>query len=307
LIKVIELFAGTGSQTQALKNIGVEHEVVAIAEFDKHADKSYRALHGEVNNLFDIRNVEALPVADLWTYSFPCQDISVAGVQRGFNKDKSTRSGLLWEVERLLLRARADGTLPKYLLLENVKNVIGERHIHAYERWLAFLAGFGYQTFTKVLNATGFGVPQSRERVFGISILSNFQRYEFPTSSPTELKLKDILETEVDQGYWITEERVQKMLASNFMQTRKKIRNHDSYANTLCASDGSDPQCVRFPDGNTRKLTETEYWRLMGWTDEQIAKVKAACVPKSQMYKQAGNGIVVNCLEAIFKNLFISE
>ena len=128
MIRVIELFSGIGSQTQALKNIGVEHEVIAVSDNDEQADKSYRVLHNpNVNNLGDITKIESLPDADLWTYSFPCQDISVAGLQRGFEQGSGTRSGLLWEVERLLLKAQEQGTMPKYLLLENVKNIIGKK------------------------------------------------------------------------------------------------------------------------------------------------------------------------------------
>lgn len=102
MLKVIELFAGVGAQTQGLKEAGIDHEVVAISEIDKYADRAYRLLHGEVNNLGDITKIEKLPMADLWTYSFPCTDISLAGKQRGLEKGSSTSSSLLWEVERLL-------------------------------------------------------------------------------------------------------------------------------------------------------------------------------------------------------------
>ena len=140
MLRVIELFAGIGSQTQALKNIGVEHEVICISDNDAPADKSYRAMHNpNVNNLGDITKIGELPEADLWTYSFPCQDISVAGHQRGLEKGGGTRSGLLWEVERLLLRAKEKGTLPKYLLLENVKNLLSKKFIDNYNAWLSFL------------------------------------------------------------------------------------------------------------------------------------------------------------------------
>ena len=118
-LRLIELFAGIGSQTQALKNIGVPHKVVAISEIDKYAITSYMAIHGDTKNLGDIREIEKLPDADMWTYSFPCQDISVAG--KGAGIKEGTRSGLLFEVERLLNVADVTGTLPKYLLLENVK------------------------------------------------------------------------------------------------------------------------------------------------------------------------------------------
>ena len=124
-LRLIELFAGIGSQTQALTNIAVPHTVVGISEIDKYAIQSYEAMHGKVNNFGDIRAIKELPSADLWTYSFPCQDISVAG--KGAGIKEGTRSGLLFEVERLLNIANEKGTLPKYLLLENVKNLVSKK------------------------------------------------------------------------------------------------------------------------------------------------------------------------------------
>lgn len=137
-LRLVELFAGIGSQTQALKNIGVPHKVVGISEIDKYAIKSYEAIHGTANNLGDIRKIKALPAADLWTYSFPCQDISVAGKGAGIRE--GTRSGLLFEVERLLNTAAQEGTLPKYLLLENVKNLVSKRFKADFDSWLSFFA-----------------------------------------------------------------------------------------------------------------------------------------------------------------------
>ncbi len=158
-IKVVELFAGIGSQTQALKNLGVMHEVVARSEIDKYANISYEALHGNVENLGDITQIQELPTADLWTYSFPCTDISLAGKLAGLEKGGGTRSGLLWEVERLLLVAQENGTLPKYLLLENVKNLVGKKFKADYDKWLAFLSALGYSNYWQVLNAKHYGVP----------------------------------------------------------------------------------------------------------------------------------------------------
>ena len=147
-LRLIELFAGIGSQTQALKNIGVPHKVVAISEIDKYAIQSYEAIHGKVNNLGDIRGIEALPDADFWTYSFPCQDISVAG--KGAGIKEGTRSGLLFEVERLLIQAAEDGTLPKYLLLENVKNLVSKKFKADFDRWLSFLSSLGYTNYWQI-------------------------------------------------------------------------------------------------------------------------------------------------------------
>src|SRR5574344_1603574 len=112
-----------------------------VEDDDKYADQSYRALHNpNVVNLGDITKIKELPTANLWTYSFPCQDISVAGLQRGFEQGSGTRSGLLWEVERLLIKAKENGNLPKYLLLENVKNLLGKKFKDNYEKWLSFLS-----------------------------------------------------------------------------------------------------------------------------------------------------------------------
>ena len=118
-ITVNELFSGIGAQKKALQRIGIEHKIIGISEIDKYAIRSYEAMYGETFNYGDIRTIERLNYADLWTYSFPCTDISVAGKQEGINEN--TRSGLLYQVQRLLEIAKKDNTLPKYLLLENVK------------------------------------------------------------------------------------------------------------------------------------------------------------------------------------------
>ena len=119
-LRVLEAFSGVGSQRMALRNLGINHEVVAIAEIDKYAIKSYEAIHGETFNLGDVSQVEIedIPNHDLFTYSFPCQDISVAGNGLGLDEGSGTRSGLLWECQKIIA-----GKKPKYLLLENVKNL----------------------------------------------------------------------------------------------------------------------------------------------------------------------------------------
>jgi DNA (cytosine-5)-methyltransferase 1 len=142
MLTVIELFAGIGSQTQALKNIGIEHKVIGISEINKYAIMVYEMLHGKVNNFGDITKIESLPYCDLLTYSFPCQDLSIAGKQAGIKE--GTRSGLLLQVERLLNDMPIK---PKYLLLENVKNLISDKFYPDYEKWLNELASFGYVNY----------------------------------------------------------------------------------------------------------------------------------------------------------------
>ena len=225
MLKVIELFAGLGSQTQALKNIGVEHEVVAISEIDKYCLKSYEALHGKPNNLGDICNIERLPKADLWTYSFPCQDVSVAGKLAGISE--GTRSGLLYQVERLLKVANEEGTLPKYLLLENVKNLVSKRFKPDFDKWLEFLSSIGYTNYWKVLNAKDYGIPQNRERVFCVSILGH-ESYDFPEKEELKIKLRDLLEDKVDERYYLSKKIIECFLkedTSGFNRRERFIEN----------------------------------------------------------------------------------
>ena len=201
-IKVIELFAGVGSQAMALRNIGIDYEIIGISEIDKFAFKSYEAIHGKTCNFGDITKISELPYCDLLTYSFPCQDLSIAGQQKGISKD--TRSGLLLEVERLLLKAKENGILPKYLLLENVKNLVGKKFIKDFESWLSFLNNLGYYSNWEVLNAKDYGIPQNRERVFVVSSLENMH-YKFPKPSELKSKMKDLLEEKVDDKYYLSE------------------------------------------------------------------------------------------------------
>ena len=214
MIKVIELFAGIGSQHSALKRLGIGFEVIGIAEIDKYAIKSYEAIHGKVRNYGDISKIERLDPADFWTYSFPCQDLSVAGKQKGLAE--GTRSGLLYEVERLLDVAKENNELPKYLMLENVKNLVGKKFKSDFDRWIGKLNQLGYNTYWKVLNAKHYGVPQNRERVFAISIRKDVDMgYQFPDGFDNGLRLKDILEDEVDEKFYINTNKFKFLKNSN--------------------------------------------------------------------------------------------
>lgn len=204
MLKVIELFAGIGAQRKALQKAKIEHEVIAISEIDKYAIQSYNAIHGETLNLGDITKIEKMPKADLWTYSFPCTDISLAGRMNGFEKHSGTHSSLLWEVQRLLSISIDDGTLPKYLLMENVKNLISKKFKPLFDEWCKYLESLGYKNFYKVLNAKNYGVPQNRERVFMISIRDDNALYQFPNEINLDTKLGDYLESDVDEKYYLS-------------------------------------------------------------------------------------------------------
>ena len=242
-LRLIELFAGIGSQTQALKNVGVPHTVVAISEIDKNAIKSYTALHGETVNLGDIREIRELPEADFWTYSFPCQDISVAGHGAGIKE--GTRSGLLLEVERLLKIAAEKGTLPKYLLLENVKNLVSKKFKADFDSWLSFLSSLGYTNYWQVLNAKDYGIPQHRERVFCVSIRGEHTAFVFPEKRELTLRLKDMIDEHVDEKYYLKESTIRSIVTSKFNSRRDSIRRPSDYAYCLRARDCYEPQCVQ--------------------------------------------------------------
>ena len=174
MLRVFEAFAGYGSQSIALRNSGIEYEVVAISEIDKYAIKAYEAIHGPTNNLGDISKIvpKDIPDHDLFTYSFPCQDLSVAGKQAGLGKE--TRSGLLYECEKVI-----EAKKPKYLLLENVKNLVGKKFKPQFEEWLSYLENLGYTNYWQVLNAKHYGIPQNRRRLFVIGIREDLSADDF--------------------------------------------------------------------------------------------------------------------------------
>ena len=158
-------------------------------------------------NLGDISKIQSLSYADMWTCSFPCTDISVAGKMKGLSPDVSTRSSLLWENIRLLKKAKDDGTLPKYLMFENVKNLVSKKFIGDFDNLLEVLNELGFNSYWKVLNAKNCGIPQNRERVFVISIRKDIDKgvYDFPKPFDTGIRLKDILDNNVDDKYYLSE------------------------------------------------------------------------------------------------------
>ena len=207
-VRLIELFAGVGSQAMAMKRLGVDFEHYRVVEFDKYPVASYNAIHGtdfEPMDITKIRGID-LGIVDverftyLLTYSFPCQDLSVAGKGRGMTKGSGTRSGLLWEVERLLNEVE---NLPQVLLMENVPQVHGTKNIDDFNSWISFLESKGYTNFWQDLNAKNYGVAQNRNRTFMVSILGR-AKYEFPEPIELTKVMKDYLEDEVDEKYYVT-------------------------------------------------------------------------------------------------------
>lgn len=207
-IKLLSLFSGIGAFEKALKNLGWDFDLLNYCEIDPYASKAYAAIHevSEDMNLGDVKTIDTsnLPKdIDLITYGFPCQDISIAGKTKGFwNEDGSiTRSGLFFEALRIIR-----DTQPVVAIAENVKNLMSESFRDIYHTVVESLGEAGYNSYVQILNAKDFGIPQNRERVFIVSIRKDKDMgFEFPATRPLELRLKDLLEDEVDEKYYLSD------------------------------------------------------------------------------------------------------
>jgi len=221
-IRLIELFAGYGSQAMALKRLGIPFEHYKVVEFDKYAIKSYNAVHGTNFDTTDIRDVkgEDLETVDddnytyLLTYSFPCTDLSIAGKMQGMKKGSGTRSGLLWEAERILteIAAAQNLRLPQVLLMENVPQVHGEQNVKDFGNWITFLDSLGYVSKWQDLNAKNYGVAQNRERCFMVSYLDKSLKFAFPSPIKLTKTAKDYLEETVNEKYYIKTDKADDLI-----------------------------------------------------------------------------------------------
>lgn len=205
-MRVLSLFSGIGAFEVALDELGIEWELDHYCEIDKYASQSYNCIHGttDEDNLKDVTNIDYSKIGevDLVTYGFPCQDISLAGNQKGFFDEDGnlTRSGLFFNAADIIRH-----TNPKFAIFENVKNLTGKKFKVEFETVLSTLDELGYNTYWKVLNAKDYGIPQNRERVFGISIRKDIDKgYTFPQGFKLTLRLKDMLEEQVEEKYYLS-------------------------------------------------------------------------------------------------------
>lgn len=374
MLNVLSLFSGIGAFEKALERERVLFKVMNFCEIDKYAVKSYCAIHGvsEQINLRDVSTVNTAELHDvnLITYGFPCQDISAAGHQKGFFDENGniTRSGLFFAALKII-----KDTKPEYAIAENVKALTSKKFTAEFATVLESLEQAGYNNYYKVLNAKDYGVPQNRERVFIVSIRKDVDdgSFCFPKPQPLNICLKDVLEENVDEKFYLSQDKIKSLKASSFMLKTKcviekeiKIIGHTKsggersailsttgICNCLSATDykqpkqivedakimqvgnlrqgngWDNPQCGRVYDTNglsptlntmqggdrqpkiverayefrIRKLTPLECWRLMGFDDDDFYKAQNVGISNSQLYKQAGNSIVVNVLQTIFR------
>lgn len=211
MLRVFTAFSGYDSQCLALNRLGIDYDLVGWSEIDKFAIKAHNALFPQWTdrNYGDISKIDwsQVPDFDLFTYSSPCQDFSNAGKMKGGEKGSGTRSSLLWECEKAI-RAK----MPKYLLMENVANLVSKKFIGTFQNWLNVLSELGYTNYWQVLNAKDYGVPQNRKRVFVVSILNSQEPYYFPEPFETDIRLKDVLEGYVDEKYYIKDKSLQDII-----------------------------------------------------------------------------------------------
>lgn len=212
-LRVCTLFSGYDSQCMALDRLKEMHpefdyELVAWAEIDKYAIQAHNAVYPQWSdrNYGDVSKIDwnQVPDFDLLTYSSPCQDFSNAGKQAGGEEGSGTRSSLLWEVRRAILAKK-----PKYMLMENVAALVSKKFIGQFKKWQLELSQYGYTNFSQVLNAKNYGVPQNRERIFMVSVLNCTEGFYFPTPIPLEKRLKDVLEENVEERYYLSDKVIE--------------------------------------------------------------------------------------------------
>ena len=222
-IKILELFGGIGACSKALERLGINYEIADYVEIDKYAVKSFNAIHNTNFEPQDITNWDKNIEVDLIMHGSPCQSFSLAGKQEGGDEGSGTRSSLMYETIRIVEKLK-----PKYVIWENVKNLLSKKHIHNFNNYLERMEKLGYNNYYQVVNAKDYGIPQNRERVFTISIRKDINKdFVFPPKQELKLKLKDLLEDEVDEKYYLSDEMVDKIKASNFMQERKRIQEKE--------------------------------------------------------------------------------
>lgn len=366
-MKLLSLFTGIGAFEKALKNIGINYELIGFSEIDKYAIKSYCAIHNEneEKNLGDITKIDITKLPkniDIITHGSPCQDFSLAGKQAGGDLGTGTRSSLMWNTINIVTYCK-----PKYIIWENVKNLLSKKHRHNFDSYLSIIESLGYNNYHQVLNAKDFGIPQNRERIYVVSVRNDITNwFFFPDKEPLEKSIKDFLDVDVPQKYYLSPRMLNYCMDdkedTNYPRRERFLSNinrkNQNIANTISTNAGNRPvdNFIKMKNGkvtfehypiafrgrydengnlhqnmeinkdgvfNTlttftkdncllsnedgeikiRKLTPRECWKLMGFTSDDFDKASKVN-SNTQLYKQAGNSIVVNVLEKIFKNLF---
>lgn len=310
-LSILELFGGIGAIRKALIRAEIPHKVVDYVEIDKNCVKSYNALYNEdfkPKSIIDYH--PPTQKVNLIMHGSPCQDFSRSGLKRGGEKGSGTRSSLLFETIRIIEEMKEK---PKAVLWENVKGVLDKNLRASFFHYLKEMERLGYENKYEILNATDFGIPQKRERIFVVSILGkNDFKFRELEKVPTR-DISDFLEKDVSALYEVRQESMLRNLRGepNNTNFKGRLKVIDKYAYTISTKQVRVPNSglIDIGNGKYRYLTEKECFRLMGFDDKDFNKLRAIYPQRkgttsSILYKQAGNSIVVNVLEAILTNLY---
>lgn len=308
-IKMLSLFSGIGAFEEALKNIGIDYELINYCEFQSFIAKAYSLIHNvdENLNLGDITKVDetTLKDFDLMTYGFPCQDISALGTQKGFFTEdgKLTRSGLFFEAMRI-----AKYKKPKYMIAENVKALLSKKMKSDFKEMLRLLNDIGYNSYYKVLNSKDYGIPQSRSRVFIISIRKDIDdgNFNFPDKQELKIKASDLYDDcDIDDTFYLQEKHYKYF--NDFRLNKKYSSVNSDVLVCMRTKEGQKSNSHNFVKDNKgyRILTNRELFAFQGFKKEYGDLLKNNGFTTSQIGYMCGNSITVSVLEAIFQKLFL--
>lgn len=311
MVAQFDSYPGIEEMIQELKDKNIGYDPGKNKEFDWDKIKKNREYIIKKNwlashlsrNLGDISRIRSLPQADLWTISFPCTDISSAGEMKGFKDGTGTRSSLLWQQMRLLRAALKDRTAPDYLLYENVKALVGEKFRADFEQLLEILRGYGYEPHWEIMNARECGIPQHRERVFMLCVRKGARGggFTFPEPFTGGKSLDEILSPPVER-YPSWDTRVSEYMHDHIKDGRLYPPEMDSCqdfegTNTEMEDNGREPY-------KRQGLTPETCFALMGMRPDDVSKCIDIGICKTQLCKQAGNGIVTACVKLIAEHLY---
>lgn len=298
MIQILELFGGIGSPRKALQNLGVPVKAIDYVEIDAKAVRSYNEIFRKELD-YKTQNVIGYNLKpDILIHGSPCQDFSIAGKQKGADKNSGTRSSLMWETLKIIKRMGV--WKPRVVIWENVKNVLSKHMKHNFEKYLEEMEKLGYTNSYAVLNALDFGLPQNRNRVFTISCLDG-SKFNFNTLERKKYRpIEEFLEKEVDEEYLVTQPSILNAIGNKGIKRATVIK--DTCYTITERQDRCPAQVIDLGNGRYRFLTDKECWLLQGYDVEDYnnaAKVNS----KRALYKQAGNSIPVGIFESIFKQL----
>lgn len=313
MIQILELFGGIGSPRCALRNLGIPTKAIDYVEIDEKAVRSYNAMFANElpHKTQSVVGWNLKP--DILIHGSPCQDFSIAGHQNGADEGSETRSSLMWETIHII--QQMGEWKPKYVIWENVKNVLSKHMIHNFNRYLSEMEKLGYINNYETLDAREFGLPQARQRVFTVSCLDG-EKFNFDTLIRLPMRdISEFLEKDVPDYYKVTQPSMLKLInGTSNSKFNGRVEVIKDFCWTITCKQMRSPNSgvIDLGNGKYRYLTERECWRLQGYKDsdfEAALKVNPGTPNKlnGALYKQSGNSIAVPKFESIFRKIILGE